>query len=360
MSRLKKITWILLLLSAALIKLVSLRPAWIEEYYSTGVYRYISAVQRVLLGWLPFSIGDLLYAAAVLYVLVKITRVIKLAVKKQLFKGWYKKAAWKVLYIALWVYVLFNALWGLNYNRLGIAQQLQLDIKTYSTGEVMQLMTVLVQKLNSTYAGSLPARDSLTRKKNLFSKAAGSYGQAASQMPFLAYQARAVKPSLYSYLGNYFGYSGYYNPFTGEAQVNTTVPVFIQPFTTCHEIGHQLGYAKENEANFAGFLSAKASTDTAFLYSLYFDLYTYGIRDLYQKDTALAKGISNQLLPGVKNDFLCLRQFYSSYSTPLEPLIRKMYGQFLKANEQPVGMMSYNEVIGMVLAYTRRYGVKAL
>jgi len=55
--------------------------------------------------------------------------------------------------------------------------------------------------------------------------------------------------------------------------VNTTTPVFTQPFTTCHEIGHQLGYAKENEANFAGYLSARSSRDPAFLYSVYFDLY---------------------------------------------------------------------------------------
>ncbi len=69
---------------------------------------------------------------------------------------------------------------------------------------------------------------------------------------------------MYSYLGNYLGFTGYYNPFTGEAQVNTTVPLFVQPFTTCHEIGHQLGYAKENEANFAGYLAAKSSPDAGF------------------------------------------------------------------------------------------------
>jgi hypothetical protein len=78
---------------------------------------------------------------------------------------------------------------------------------------------------------------------------------------------------LWGWLGNYVGFTGYYNPFTGEAQVNTTVPKFLQPFTASHEVAHQLGYAKEMEANFVGYLAASHSTDTLFRYSVYLDLF---------------------------------------------------------------------------------------
>ena len=94
-----------------------------------------------------------------------------------------------------------------------------------------------------------------------------AYRYAAREHPALLYFYPSVKFSFYGYLANYLGFSGYYNPFTGEAQVNTTVPRFVQPFTTCHEIGHQLGYAKEKEANFCGFLATKSSPDPAFRYS---------------------------------------------------------------------------------------------
>ena len=165
---------------------------------------------------------------------------------------------------------------------------------------------------------------------------------------------------MFSYLGDYLGYTGYYNPFTGEAQVNTTVPVFVQPFTTCHEMGHQLGYAKENEANFAGYLSGKSSGDPAFTYSVYFDLYSYGIRELYGRDSVLAKELIKRKPLQVKKDIIALRQFYTKYENPIEPYIRALYGQYLIANEQPSGMQSYNEVMAFLVAYYKKYGEESL
>lgn len=170
------------------------------------------------------------------------------------------------------------------------------------------------------------------------------------------YSYPSVKPSIYSYLGNYLGFTGYYNPFTGEAQVNTTIPVFIRPFTTCHEIGHQLGYAKESEANFSAFLSARASDDPAFLYSVYFELYAYASRYLYFADSNALRNISNKLSEEVRADIMELRIFFSQYDNPIETAIDKIYAEYLKSNEQPSGRMSYNEVVGMLIAYYKKYG----
>ena len=137
------------------------------------------------------------------------------------------------------------------------------------------VMEVMVIRLNALDSLAKMERPSLARKRTLFAGAFGAYENLAKETPLIKYSFRSVKPSLFSYLGNYLGYTGYYNPFTGEAQVNTTTPLFVQPFTTCHEIGHQLGYAKENEANFAGFLAARYSDNPAFRYSMYFDMYAY-------------------------------------------------------------------------------------
>jgi hypothetical protein len=63
----------------------------------------------------------------------------------------------------------------------------------------------------------------------------------------------SIKPSLLTPLLNYIGTSGYYNPFTSEAQMNYQMPVFNRPFVACHEMSHQMGYGAEDEANFVGF-----------------------------------------------------------------------------------------------------------
>ena len=107
------------------------------------------------------------------------------------------------------------------------------------------MQELLLQKANETKMGAYQLKKPfILMKKIFFKRAKGCYEVAEKEYPFIQYKSTSVKPSLYGWLGNYFGFTGYYNPFTGEAQVNTTVPKFLLPYITLHEIGHQLGYAK--------------------------------------------------------------------------------------------------------------------
>ena len=142
--------------------------------------------------------------------------------------------------------------------------------------------------------------------------------------------------------------------------MNTTMPVFTQPYTTCHEIGHQLGYAKENEANFAGYLSARLSDNPAFRYSVYFDLYLYAARELYVRDSMLLKPLKAQLSPSVRADFRELQRFNRKYENPFEPQVRELYDRYLRANRQPQGMRTYNEVIAWLIAYGKKNGWESI
>jgi len=161
---------------------------------------------------------------------------------------------------------------------------------------------------------------------------------------------------LWGWLGNYLGFTGYYNPFTGEAQVNTMFPKFLQPFTTCHEVAHQLGYAKEREANFVGYLAAAASQDTLLQYSVYLDLYMYSNRNLFETDSAAAKEFRKQLVPGVLEDLKEWKAFNKKYRNPVEPVIRWIYGIYLERNQQPQGVLSYDEVTAFLIAYYKKFG----
>ena len=48
-----------------LMKLVAEEPAFIEHNYSNGIYPTISSFFRIILGWIPFSVGDLLRATKI-------------------------------------------------------------------------------------------------------------------------------------------------------------------------------------------------------------------------------------------------------------------------------------------------------
>lgn len=356
----KRTPLIVLIILAIAIKVFSLFPDAVELYYSNGIYPVVSAGQRILFGWIPFSIGDVFYGALILFLLYKVIDLVKRLVRKNTGKAYWINGLRQFAFAALLIYVTFNGLWGLNYNRKGIAPQLGLSISRYTKEELTGVLEQVSDRLNQLDSIARITRMDMRKKRNLFTTAQVSYDSLAVSWPIFNYSFRSVKPSLYSYLGNYLGFTGYYNPFSGEAQVNTTVPVFVQPFTTCHEIGHQLGYAKENEANFAGYLAARSSPDAAFRYSVYFDLYSYAWHYLYRQDSVLALAFNQRLPAGVKADHAELRQFLLRHRNPVETVIDKLYGEYLKANEQPSGKMAYNEVVAWLVAYYKKFGKEAI
>ena len=338
------------------IRVFSSNSTWVENVYSAKIYVAVSGFLRLILGWLPFSAGDILYILAIAWFIWKIWRFSAKLFRRRLSRKWFGNSAYRLLIIGLWVYIIFHIFWGINYNRKNLAEQLSLNLVKKDTADLKNIERLLLLKVNESKQALINQHASYPTDKELFSRAVANYQQAEKLYPFLTYKPRAVKRSMFGLFGNYFGFTGYYNPFTGEAQVNTRMPKFILPYTTSHEIAHQLGYAKEEEANFAGYLAATSSTDTLFHYSTYLDLFVYANRQLFFLDSVSAKKFAAQLLPEVKADIKELREFFKRYKNPLEPVIRWAYGGYLRANAQPKGMSSYDEVISDLIAFYKKYG----
>jgi len=345
-----------LVLTAIFIHLFSYNTELVEQYYSTGLFPYLSAGLKYGFGWLPFSLGDLLYWVLILVALVRMAGFIKLLFTVSVTARMFKRMLFKSTVLVLLLYISFNLLWGINYNRKGIASQLGIKPGKYTAQELITVDSILLQKVNESKTALLRQGNQIKSTRAMFDQAALAYQQVAITYPFLQYRPASVKPSLWGWLGNYLGFIGYYNPFTGEAQVNSTVPHFLQPYTTCHEIAHQLGYAKENEANFTGYLAAAASTDTLFHYSVYLDLFLYAQRNLYEADSAAAKLQATKLVPAVKTDLKEWKDFNNRYRNPLEPVFKWLYGKYLQHNQQPSGILAYDEVTGFLIAYYKKFG----
>ncbi len=348
-------TWLkaaILFVLVLLIRFIQLYPQWIEEYYSITFFQKIAELLRLLAGWVPFSAGDILYAMAIIWLLIKII----LLLRKKFSRNGFLQGLGVLVSRILLIYIIFNFLWGLNYYRLGISYQLQLQPDSYNITDLKELTSLIINKANAARRSIGNNSFSYTSNKEIFEEAQQCYKAANNKYPFLAYKNRSVKSSLYGKLGNYMGFLGYYNPFTGEAQLNVTPPSFILPYTTCHEIAHQIGYASEGEANFVGYLAAKESQEKLFQYSLYFDLYTYANKALFVRDSIAAIKNNSLLDTLVLTDMKAYRKFVDSYKNPLEPIITRFYGSYLKANNQPKGVRSYNDIVAWLIAYKKKYG----
>jgi hypothetical protein len=346
----------LLLVIALIVKTASFFPLWIEKNYTNGVYPFISAFLRLFFGWLPLSIGDVLYGATVIWLIIQLVKIIIAVVGKKVTGHSFLAGVGRFLQLLLIIYIWFNILWGLNYDRLGIGYQLKLAPGTYSTEELKFLTHSLIIKANDTRKALKNTNVNYPPYQKVFSQSVKAYEEVTPVMPFLKYDHRCLKRSLYSRLGNYLGFLGYYNPFTGEAQVNVKPPPFLVPFVTCHEIAHQLGYGTEDEANFVSYLATKASSDKIFNYSAYFDLFTYANGELFTRDSLAARENVKLLDTLVRKDLRTYREFLKAHRNPVEPLITAFYSLYLQANNQPKGLATYSDVVALLIAYQKKYG----
>ena len=350
---------------ALIVFIFSFFPTIVESWYSTGLYPLFSNFQRICTFWIPFSFGDFGYIFLTLLMIGWTVQGLIFLYKKHFVRYMLKPLLFSLAKKLLWVYIIFKLIWGLNYDRLGIAHQLDLDKSAYTKEEVVALTRHLIDQVN-TYRRAIPDTGMPVRPLNgIYREAFRSYQTVAADYPFLAYRHQSVKSSVFTQLGDYIGFSGYYNPFSGEAQLRTDIPRILIPYITCHEMAHQLGYASESEANFVGYLAASASNDPYFLYSVYLDLFSYAqgeeIRLFGQeKDFHAFENIIKEnrthLDTLVKKDRLAIRTFFSKRKNRVSPLASNLYDRFLKMNKQGAGIQSYNDIVGWLIAYQKKYG----
>lgn len=162
----------------------------------------------------------------------------------------------------------------------------------------------------------------------------------------------AFKPSLFGRVMNYTGISGYYNPFTAEAQYNAKLPPSLIPFTSAHESSHQLGFAREQEANFVGYLIGIHSKNKDLQYSTeYFTLKSL-LRFIVVDDPEFVKSIIKSYSSGMKRDRMYERVFISRHQGLLDDFFGFTNNLFLKSNQQE-GSVTYSYFIDLLLNYEK-------
>lgn len=349
---------------ALVLHIIGYFPTIIETWYSTNIYKGISNILRAITKWVPFSVGDVVYILFIISMIVGLTRFIIQLAKGQLNRFSVLPVGLKLLSRILCIYIIFRLLWGLNYDRLGVAYQLQLSKPQYETEEVIQLTNRLIDSLN---ACRLRLPDTVLPEPeidSIFRMAGIGYSRLSNQYFFLNYTQRSLKSSLFTPIADWLSFTGYYNPFSGEGQVRSDIPRVMVPFVSCHEIGHQLGYASESEANFVGFLAALSTHDPYFRYSAFNELFSYAQGEelmlLASANDSTRFGeiiVQNRtrLDPLVRKDRKEIREFFQQRRNNIAPTINDLYDQYLKFNNQDAGVRSYNEVIGLLIAYLKKY-----
>lgn len=348
-KKIYKILTLILIMQWAFIQIIAQFPLFIETYYSNGLYLYISNSLRLILGWLPFSIGDLMYLILIAYLL----RVIYNAIKTRQLN--LKNTLFKIGGILSVIFFIFQLNWGLNYLREPLFNRLYFKKDSYTAAELYNFTEKLILKMNAVHL-SITNNDTVIvqnplNKREIKKIAGSAYNQLQKKHSQFEYKNATVKYSLFSLPLTYMGFAGYLNPITNEAQVNWLIPKNSYPATVCHEIAHQLGIASEKEANFVGYLAATSATDAYYNYSGYLMALRYSLFEIYRNEPEKFEILKDRLNKGIKKDLQQQQDFWQTYQNWSEQFFKLFYDSFLKANKQEAGIKGYNQVVLLLINY---------
>ncbi len=342
-------------LSLGLQHLSAASPGTVEVFYSRGAFPIIARGLCLISSPFPFSIAELTVGVSALFLISWIAGTIR-AVRQA--PGTRRRAVLHqvavILSFLFTAYSGFVVLWGLNYNRQPFSHIVGLASRPASVDDLAALCDNLCRRANylrlhvsEDSVGAMRLNDSIPVALR---RASLGYDETSSIYPVLGGQYSAPKAVFSSDLWSYTGIGGMYWPFTGEANVNIAVPASSIPATACHEMAHQRGFAREDEANYIAYVACRLHPDADFQYSGALLGLNNAMAELRRRNPGRYAVIRGQYSEGVARDLALVDSFWRAHEGPVERFSDEVNDRYLKANGQSDGVLSYGRMVDLLLA----------
>ena len=142
-----------------------------------------------------------------------------------------------------------------------------------------------------------------------------------------------------------------YSFFTGEANINVAFPDYTIPFTAAHELSHQRGIAREDEANFMAFLVCIDSDDAYIRYSGYLNLLEYVLSALYSASPVLYYSVIETVSPEIRAEMQAYSKFFEKYRNSTASKVSETVNNTSLILQGTEGTKSYGMVVDLAVAY---------
>lgn len=319
----------------------------INSTVAQGFRRFMSGVGNLF----PFSLFELLVILIPLIVFIVIRRAIKQFSSKTGRTRF-------VINLAAFVLLIYSGhllALGVAHNTTSISHKMGLNETEVTEDNLSETLIFLRDEINSL-ADSVPRNDEGVFDPGysfdeISEKVCDSYNTLAEIYGFNEGFDSSAKGVKNGWAMSYLGISGIYTYPTGEANVNTSYPAYVTIFTAAHEMSHQRGFLRENEANFLAFLITFTSEDDNLRYSGAMNIYNYFASALYRTNKELYYEIHSEFSPLAMTDIRAANAVSEKYGdTIFEKISDKINDKYLQASGSE-GIISYSRVVELVLAY---------
>ncbi len=328
-----------------------------SESFSDFINRYIGSVVRGIItsitNILPFSLIETL----IIFIPVLFVSVMLLAIgatRKSTRHGVrFLTGLTSVLTLFYSVYV-FSA--AVSYNGTPISKKLGFSEEKVTVEGLSAAAMYTVEKMND----ELDSIEFIYKDRSVMpytlgelnTHLLGAYDTAADKYSFIPRLKSKIKPVALSEAMTYTHISGLYSYYTGEVNLNINFPDYTLPFTAAHELAHQRGIIREDEANFAAFLVCIGSDEPYIRYSGYLGMYEYLLTALRSADYGEFAKAYTALDPRVRSEISAYNSFFEKYrSNKAAKVTSAVNDTYLKIQGVKEGEQSYGMAVELAVAY---------
>ena len=337
---------IFLVLTGFLVLISYLLPSFFFSFYpdfSRSMMQIIGGATSIV----PFAVCEI---CAILLIALFIFTLVRAIMKTRIVR-W---LAGLLLVVSVGVFA-FVSLWGLNYYAPPMAERLGMQEQQFTAEQLKQAAEYYRDMANLT-AKNVERNSDGSMKAYDFDALAQSAGEGfdilAEDFDCFSGSTVRVKSLLCSPLMGKIGMTGGFICLTGEACVSSSTYRAAMPFTMCHEIGHRMAFAREDEANFAAFLACSVSERPEFAYSGYYMAFLYCYNALYKVDAAGAAKVWAGVGDELAADCGAATKHYEEVrSDAAAEVADSVYSGYLNAFSVESGTQSYGEVADLLILW---------
>ena len=343
---------------ALIIYLVArLSPAF-ADFFNQNVSELFRRTLAFFTSPIPFSVGE----ALILLLPVGFGLTVWYAAKYRC-DTW--RSTWSFVGILLAVLSLILSMFvftfATGYHGRTLDQKLGLDQKEVSAEELYQTALILAEKVNEEHANTVYGADGFSvmpySLSDMNDKLLDAYDGFCAEHAFIDHYDTRLKPVMLSELMNYTHITGVYSYFTGEANIDVAFPDYTIPYTAAHELAHQRGIAREDEANMVAFLVCMQSDDAYIRYCAYLNMYEYVANALYRANPDLYSQVRATLNADVRSEMVAYSAFFSKYQNSTASSVSGAVNDTFLKFQGTEGTASYGMVVDLTVAYYKHLGL---
>lgn len=328
----------------------------VSERFADFMNRYVSSgirgVLAYLTGWIPFSLAEL-----IIILMPVILVALMIYATRRFSSSWHDVLIFctSLVSVLALFFSVFTFAFAPGYHGSTLDKKLGIERSEVSSEELYDTALVLAQKVNEEIesvvyrTGGFSVMPYTYRQMN--DKLIESYGIACEKYGFIQRLDSRVKPVMLSEAMSYTHITGVYTFFTGEANINVAFPDYTVPFTAAHELAHQRGIAREDEANFVAYLVCTESDDPYIRYSGYLNLFEYVSSALHKADPQMYRQLFAELDVLAIREMSAYSEFFNKYRDSVASEISGAVNDTYLTIQGTAGTASYGMVVDLAVAY---------